>query len=559
MPDKKKSKMSPMLVPTKWWGSWMRLMLILGVVGIVCGSLQAQFRVKPYLVCPTSEAVRITWFTETQREGHLFAKHAKLEKLLRYRSAPFEVKALQYSALEEKERKAYPDMFENANYKHQVVIRDLLPGVLYAYTVIQGEERFNGYFRAPPSRDWAEPIRFMVLADAETDPDGRNEAIPWGDIPDIAYVRAAEGDSRPPGLAKDQHGRELYLATQQVGLARNLKVIEERKPDLILMPGDLVQGGGYQRAWDEYFRHFSGRLSSLLGKVPLLPALGNWENTGARNGKYAPEAVFAARQKFKAYFDAPPNNNPDYQDLYYRVDYGPVTILTMDTSNGLPDNTDNDTQKNVSAATYPGRDLPDFNEGSDQWLWMMSQLEDASRAGQVIFVQFHHPPFTSGRHGYRFTSSAPRRDGQSGYPLRKYAPHFERYGVTAVFSGHSELFERSLYNGIHYYDVGVAGDGLRSPEPSPYARENNPYRAWAAHYDEPELWQGGRLIKGGKHYGHLEVNVTRKADDLFQVELSPVHIFPLMDSELKVKGWERRVYNDVIVEEVDVSKRRGKS
>lgn len=463
---------------------------------------------------------------------------------------------LAYSDLEEKQRKGYPDMFANANFKHQVVLSRLSPGEQFNYTVVQGTERFNGQFQTAPARNSSEPVRLIVLADSETDPDGRNEAVPWGDIPELAYTRAPLGESRSNRLERDTKGRLLYVASQQVGLARNIRVIEKRAPDLILMPGDLVQGGGYQRAWDEYFRHFSGKLSELLGNHPLLPALGNWENTGARNGKYAPAAVFAARQKYKGYFDLPPNDNPDHRDLYYRIDYGPVTVLTMDTSNGLPDNSDADTQAHINVASYPGRDLPDFNQGSDQWLWMMEQMEDAYHSGQVIFVQFHHPPFTSGRHGYRFTSQAPRRDGQSGIPLRKYAPDFERFGVTAVFSGHSELFERSVYNGIHYYDVGVAGDGLRSPEPSAYARENNPYSAWTAHYDEPEVWENGKLIKGGKHYGHLEVNVSREGEGGFRVEMLPVHVFPIMDAALKVRQWERRVYGDVVVETVNVAKRR---
>lgn len=517
--------------------------------------VQAQFRVKPYLQSPGAEGMRVTWFSEGERPGHLFVTHPTFSEPKRFRSQPRLVPELKYSDLEEEQRKGYPDMFLNANFKHQVLISGLDAGEIYHYIVVQGTDRFNGRFKVPPAKDSDNPVRLIVLADSETDPDGRNQAVPWGDLPDRAYVKASGGDSRSNRLERNDKGLALYVASQQVGLARNIRVIEKRKPDLILMPGDLVQGGGYQRAWDEFFRHFSGRLSDLLGHYPLLPALGNWENTGARNGNYAPAAVFSARQKYKAYFDAPPNSNPDHQDLYYRVDYGPVTILTMDTSNGLPDNTDADTQAHISAATYPGRDLPDFNQGSDQWLWMIGQLEEAHQSGRIIFVQFHHPPFTSGRHGYRFTSSAPRRDGQSGYPLRKYAPYFEQYGVVAVFSGHSELFERSLYRGIHYYDVGIAGDGLRSPEPSPYAQENNPYSVWTAHGDEPELWENGVLVKGGKHYGHLEVNVTKRSAGVYQIEFLPVHIFPVMDAQLRVREWQRRVYDDRVVEVIDVTKR----
>ena len=42
-------------------------------------------------------------------------------------------------------------------------------------------------------------------------------------------------------------------------------------------------------------------------------------------------------QKVDVYFDAPANGTPEHQDNYYRIDYSPVTILTLDSSNGEPD------------------------------------------------------------------------------------------------------------------------------------------------------------------------------------------------------------------------------
>ncbi len=534
-----------------WRSVW-----ILSVSGVLAAmEVRAQFRVRPYLQQPTTEGVLISWVTETQDPGLLIVKGPGLEKARRYRSRPALFPQLAYSEAELKQRNAYPDMFENANYKHQVRLKGLLPGESYRYTVVQGRDRFNGSIKTVPEVDTTESIRFIVLADSETEPDGRFKKVEWGDIPELAYTRAEGSEPRPDRLERNGKGEALYVATQAEGLARNVRVIEGRKPDLLLMPGDLVQGGGYQRAWDEYFRHFAGKLSGLLGNCPVLPAFGDWENSAARNGFYYPTAVFSARQKYKAYFDTPANNKKEYRDCYYRLDYGPITILTIDSSNGQPDDTNADTQKNIHIDSYPGNDLPDFNEGSDQWNWVMAELKSASEAGQVIFVQFHHIPYSSGRHGYLFEDESPRRNGQSGRPLRAYSPYFEKYGVTAVFCGHSELFERSVVNGIHYYDVGVAGDGLRSPELPANARRNNPYSVWMAHYDAPEIWDQGKLVDGGKHYGHLEVNVRRVAKNTFRVELTPVYVFPVMDALLRIKGWERRIYNDIVVETVTVSGR----
>jgi hypothetical protein len=102
---------------------------------------------------------------------------------------------------------------------------------------------------------------------------------------------------------------------------------------------------------------------------------------------------------------------------------------------------------------------------------------------------------------------------------------------------------------IHFYDVGIAGDGLRAPcrgpdgESAPESR--NEHQVFLAHLDAPEVWDGPRLVDGGKHYGHLEANVYPDDDGSWKAELTPVYVFPLMDDEGNVTGWERRVYDDV--------------
>jgi hypothetical protein len=514
----------------------------------------ARFRVLPYLQVPTADGVTVTWFSEHATPATLVVSGGDLAAPRSFTSTPELRPELAYSALELSEAAQFPDMFANSNYKHLVRLSGLTADVTYRYTVTLGEATFSSTFRTAPPRSARVPLRFIVLADSETDPVGRTAQQVWGNSADAPAAQAAGSTGRPAALPKNRSGEELYFATEQVGYAQNIAIIKARQPHFLLMPGDLVQGGGYQRAWDEFFFHNAGTFDTLLGGVPILPALGNWENFGARNGGYEPQAVLAARRKYKAYFDAPANGTPQHQSQYYRIDYGPITILTLDSSNGLPDGqradlrglppSDFDTQENVSAATYPGDDLADFNPGSAQWSWAEAQLRDARAQGQIIFVQFHHVPYSSGVHG--LPMSAPGTSGQGGTPLRVYSPLFERYGVVAVFSGHSELFERSVVNGIHYYDVGVAGDGIRGPLPPAQARANNPYSVWIAHNDEPELWSGNRLVRGGKHYGHLEVNLTPHDDGAYDLTLTPVHAFPVADEGFRVTAWERRTYADEV-------------
>lgn len=139
--------------------------------------------------------------------------------------------------------------------------------------------------------------------------------------------------------------------------------------------------------------------------------------------------------------------------------------------------------------------------------------------------------------------------------MRVIQPLLFQYGVDAVFSGHDEMLERSMITGtetlpdgltrphtIHFYDVGIGGDGLRGPS----VDFDNPHRKFLAHENAPELWNGKQLISGGKHYGHLEVNVAPNTQGEWQVVLTPVHSFPQCNAQGAVIGWERRAYDDVV-------------
>lgn len=385
-----------------------------------------------------------------------------------------------------------------------------------------------------------------------------------------------------------QRSNTSYALTETEGYRRNLQIVNSRNPDFLLKPGDLVQGGGYQPGWDEFFRHNAGEFDNGLSRYPILPALGNWENFGALNGGYGTDqdgrfAPKFARDKYHVYFDGPDNGTPNHRDNYYRVDYGPLTIITLDSSNGEPEDRPQnyggtgqppkisgteftepgtDTQNNFTRQQYEaagGTDLVDFNPGSTQWNWAIAQLQDARAKGQIIFVQFHHTPYSDGEHGLPMNHVD--TSGQGGTPMRQYQRLFEQYNVAAVFAGHSEMFERSFVDedgdglGVTYYDVGVSGDGLRGERRagsglSAPLLNYNAYSQWTADQSEPEQWAEVdgvlQLLSGGKHYGHLEVAVRRLfSEDLFaEITLTPVHSFPILDSNYNLVRTERRVYED---------------
>ena len=125
---------------------------------------------------------------------------------------------------------------------------------------------------------------------------------------------------------------------------------------------------------------------------------------------------------------------------------------------------------------------------------------------------------------------------------------FEKYQVSAVFCGHDEIYEHSLVNGIHYYDIGIGGDGLRGPfvEDGSTGLQAQILSSVLAHLDAPEMWEGRRMIDGGKHYGHIEVNVKPNASGQWEAEILPVYVFPIMDDSGRVLHFERRIYADVV-------------
>ena len=561
----------------------------------------ADFRVLPYLQNPGSDGMLFTWFTESATPGTIEISGPGLDVPLALGSTPEFLPKLRYTQAELSQSVGglAPGswLYSSDNYRHAVDIRGLQAGTAYTYTVTQGASSFTREFRtAPTAKDWTN-IRFIAMSDSETEPAGRNSRREWqpGDVAPGSVRPALAGSQWATKFGTSGSGANQvlrYALTETEGYKRNLQIVESRNPDFIVMPGDLVQGGGYQPGWDEFFRHTAGEYDDVLTERPILPALGNWENFGALNGGYGTFndptvhgtnqfGPLFGREKYKSYFTPPGNGTPEHRGNYYRIDYGPITILTLDSSNGEPEDAPGnypagtrltgqaytghgtDTQNNFTRTQYEsfgGNDLSDFNPGSIQWQWTVAQLEDARAKGQIVFAQWHHAPFSDGEHGQPMNHAL--TTGQGGTPMRQYHPLLEQYGVVAVLSGHSEMFERSFVDedgdgiGVHYFDVGVSGDGLRGEKraTSGFADNRlqyNPFSVWSADEHEEEIWAlvdgVPQLLDGGKHYGHLEINLTRANDGTLGIlELLPVYSFPLLDSEYNLLGTERRVYGDAL-------------
>ncbi|MFA5504261.1 MAG: metallophosphoesterase [Vulcanimicrobiota bacterium] len=450
--------------------------------------LQAE-RAELCWVSHQSSPVRVTW---NDQEAH---------------SQVLPAEALQYHPVE---REKFPSLDRRPRYLHRVTL-DHLQGTRTEYLVHFPDQPYRNSFKSLPRP--GDGVLLIAYSDSETEPESTGKAAKWG---------TTEEPSR------------RYLVDQTSGYRANLAQIQSRDPNAILVAGDLVESGGEQRDWDEFWSH----QKELAGAVPLLTAPGNHEYfAGPRgHGAYETEASRLAIAKYRTYFQRP----------YYSKVLGPVHLISLDSNDSLPHQSAVDSNHYLEAA---GEFAPGFHPQSEQYAWLERELAVAQKEGRFILVMFHHCPYSSGVHGFP-AGSGEGQDPQSGQALRSLTPLFLRYGVEVVISGHDEMMERSEVSGIEItpegserpvilqvYDVGIGGDGLREPE------RDNEYQRFLAHQDSPEIWQGEVLKSGGRHYGHLEIEVVPSAEG-WTATLTPVYLLPVQqDGEWT---FERKEYPDQI-------------
>ncbi|MCA3004722.1 MAG: metallophosphoesterase family protein [Planctomycetaceae bacterium] len=554
------------------------LAALAGAPAAATDPVQPTLRVLPYLMNPATDAVSVLWFTASPGDATLTVTGPGLAAPLVFTSTGALAPELDYDLPGEDSATPVANdtrvLLNNAparNYKHAVRVTGLQPDTQYTYTLTWAGTEFSRTFRTAPASTTERTLRFGVYSDSETLVSGRTRFREWN-----VGAQAPGSTGRPAGTGR---GRNNYFLTERDGYAANIAFMKTLNPDMVIMPGDLIEGTAaeYQRRWDEFWRHNAGQYDDLLTTRPMVAAIGNnCIFLGAGAGDLTNRRIQRARRQWSAYFDFPASDNPSFQDLYHRTDFGNVTILTLCSvkaveeanhlvapAQGTGAGPNRDTNRAWFNVLYTFGDMPDFNQGTTQWNWAVQQLTEARAQNRIIFMQWHHTPYSRGVHGSAVTSN------QSGEAMRIYLPLAEQFRVAGIFCGHSEVAERSFIDtdndgyGVNLWDVGFAGDGLRGVEDAPGATSAaitawrntdptfvmNPFHVWSADRSEPELWNGNQLLAGGKHYGFLDVQVTPMGDGRYTIAVQPWHIFPINagDANFTVTGFEPRTYNDRVV------------
>ncbi len=478
--------------------------------------------VEPYLQNPAPTAMSVLWISRSPASATLRCWQGDKLVAQRQLGGHQQASALSYSPWESKEFGP-----NQPGFQREVRLHGLSPATTYRYQVEQDGQIWPGEFRTAPPAD--AKIRFVAYSDSETEPESHGAKVHWE-------------DPAHPRQPRD------YLVDQDTGYRANLAEIVKSRPDFVVIPGDLVETGGEQRDWDEFW----SCNRQLSRSIPIVGVLGNHEYYGGPNdGRYEEHASERAVAKFLTYFRSPNNGQPlkREQGRYFAMDYGPITLIAIDGCNGLPHLTDQDSNWHLGSTLRPHGD---FHPGSAQYAWLEQQLRQAQKRSRFTFVAFHHCPYSSGLHAFT-PGTGEDHDRQSGLPLRVLTPLFMRYGVDALLNGHDEMLERSEVSGtevrpdgssrphtLQVYDVGIGGDGLRGPEIA------NPRRKFLAHENAPEVWRDGVLVDGGKHYGHLQVEVE-PVDGCWQARFTPVYLFPVMNAQHQLERFERRLYPDTVI------------
>jgi len=354
----------------------------------------------PYLQNATSNAITVIWWTEFSTTGHTS----------RVEYGPDLGSSLDSTQSEEASFSAYP-----YRYKQQARLAGLTRNQAYSYRV-RSDSSFNTCtsavytFRTTPSR--YDDIHFAVMGDGRTD---NQDVI---DRHKMVFAKALEY-----GASFIAYGGDMV----HYGSSTTASADEDWKQYLT----EIMCAGGSQTG------------SGAGNRIPVYMSVGNHEIYRAGDGYDG--SLTNSMARYKAVCDNPGNGstNANWQERYYAFWYGPCRFIFLDANNTSDDTLDN--HDYLADGT-----TPDWQPGSEQYGWMIDQLDYAQRNAAFTFVSFHPASFSRGVHG------GPG-DSQRGIELRALDPVLRQYGVDGVMVSHDHVVERCVTGPAGYHSKNSGG------------------------------------------------------------------------------------------------------
>ena len=179
-----------------------------------------------------------------------------------------------------------------------------------------------------------------------------------------------------------------------------LKRADALQPDFCITTADLVNRGGGKQGKIDY--ELLDKLGGwFMRKYPMWPTVGNHEEAGGDDGI----------ENFTNFFGM--------KKAMYSFEYGNAKFIA------LP--------------------WPKINKDKKKLKWLKKELRKAK--GKHIFIYKHRPHYTVGSKSYNDV------DGAETETTKLY----DKYNVTAVFSGHDHIYHRTKRNKTNYIISAGAG------------------------------------------------------------------------------------------------------
>lgn len=210
----------------------------------------------------------------------------------------------------------------------------------------------------------------------------------------------------------DSSVRLAWLADNQEGWERfrvHLEHIAARRPDLMVVPGDIVQEASNLEEWREWWWGSLVDADGFGSTTPVVVARGNHD----------------LHHPFGYAYSLLPGN-----EVFYSFRYGPVFVVVLDSQS-------------------PPAHVP---EPINQQQFLEEALRsEAALTADFRIVTFHQAPFTN--------SVQDSTDGHHG-ARDNWVPLFVEHGVDLVVTGHYHSYQRGSLDGVAYAIIGGGGSNL---------------------------------------------------------------------------------------------------